>query len=86
MPAPQTMYVFTPSERAIFAEIYFPKKVVHQPAIFNALRDGHDEQEVKRYLGLNAQALLGELKEYKGLFDPHRYEEGGKKRQRAADH
>lgn len=74
MPAPETMYVFTPAERAIYAEIYFPKKVVYQPAIFYALRYGHDEKIVRTYLRDNVEALLTELKEYRQLLNPHQYE------------
>ena len=69
-----TAYVLSRGERAIFGEIYFPKRAVYQGAIFDALRHGHDEGEVIRYLRDNAKDLLQELTEHKRLFDPHYYD------------
>lgn len=77
MPNPAMTYAYTRGERGIFAEIYFPKKVVYQSAIFDALRDGYKPTEVKLYLRRHARALLKELADYKGLFNPQQYEEGG---------
>lgn len=68
----KTRYVVARSERAIFAEIYFPKRAAYQGAIFDALRYGYDEDKVKLYLHENAEALLEELKDYHAL-DPKRY-------------
>ena len=69
----QTKYVIGRSERAIFSEIYFPKHAAHQGPIFNALRHGYSEEDVKRYLRDNARELLEELGDYQAL-DPHRYQ------------
>lgn len=69
----ETRYVFTRSERHIFTEIYFPKRVAYQGAIFNALRFGYDENEVKTYLHRNVSKLLTEFSIYPALFDPHEY-------------
>jgi len=75
MPNSHITYAYTRGERGIFAEIYFPKKVVYQSAIFNALRDGHKPKVVKDYLDRHVQELLAELKDYKGLFNPRQYSE-----------
>ncbi|TSC72088.1 MAG: hypothetical protein G01um101438_716 [Parcubacteria group bacterium Gr01-1014_38] len=74
MVIPMTRYVLGRSERAIFGEIYFPKRAAYQSAIFEALRHGHDERLVKRYLRRNAGHLLEELGQFPRLFDPHYYE------------
>lgn len=72
-----TKYIFARGERGIFVEIYFPKKAVYQGAIFDALSQGYEketeekeESQVKKYLHKNAQAILEELADYQGLFDP----------------
>lgn len=74
MVVPETRYVLGRSERAIFGEIYFPKRAAYQGTIFNALRHGHDEHTVKKYLQDNAEDLLEELGQFPRLFDPHYYE------------
>lgn len=67
-------YEFQPGKRSIFAEIYFPKKIAFQGAIFQALRDGLDEGFVRRKLEGYAQLLLEtELSVYPHWFDPDRY-------------
>jgi|SRR3972149_5247892 len=66
-------YEFQRGYRGVFAEIYFPKKVVHQGTIFNALREGYYENKVKDYLCLNIDTLLEELQDYPDLFDPDQY-------------
>jgi hypothetical protein len=67
-------YEFQPGKRSIFAEIYFPKKIAFQGAIFKALRDGLNEGFVRRKLESYAQLLLEtELSVYPHWFDPDRY-------------
>jgi hypothetical protein len=67
-------YEFQPGKRSIFAEIYFPKKIAFQGAIFQALRDGLNEGFVKRKLEGYAPLLLEtELSVYPHWFDPVRY-------------
>ncbi|MDP3735018.1 MAG: hypothetical protein Q8R39_01165 [bacterium] len=73
MAEPQPMYLFTRGEGGIFAEVYFPKKVEYQARIFDSLRVGYQEQEVKTYLDENAEGLLIELAAYINLFDPYQY-------------
>ncbi|TSC72492.1 MAG: hypothetical protein G01um101438_576 [Parcubacteria group bacterium Gr01-1014_38] len=73
MPVPETRYLFSRSERGIFAEIYFPKRAAYYGAIFNALRHGYDEHEVKTYLRRHVVALLNEFQTFPDLFNPHRY-------------
>lgn len=73
MERPGTIYAFARGDRGIFAEIYFPKKVEHQGTIFNALRDGYGENNVKIYLRRNVESLLEELRDYEELFDPYQY-------------
>ena len=67
-------YVFTRRQRGIFAEIYFPKRVVYQRAIFRALNSGLHEDRVKRYFRRHINSLLLELADYPNLFDPRQYE------------
>lgn len=67
-------YKFTRGERGVFAEVYFPKKVEFQGTIFNALKEGYNEETVKGKLKQAAEALLTELADYPAnLFDPYRY-------------
>lgn len=66
-------YVSHLGNRGIFAEIYFPKKIVRQGTIFDTLRDGFNENRVKKYLSDNVVFLLHELREYPDLFDPNQY-------------
>ena len=82
MPEPRVLYVFSRGERGIYEEIYFPKKVVYQGAVFDALKDGLDAEKVRSYLSdpENLPALLQELKDYRGLFDPHQYEKDTRKK------
>ncbi len=67
-------YEFEPGKRSIFTEIYFPKKVAYQGAIFEALSNGLDEERVRMRLIKLAQLLLEtELSVYPHWFDPDRY-------------
>lgn len=66
-------YMFTRGERALFVEIYFPRKTVYQDAIFTALKEGVDEEKVKGYFRDEIGPLLIELEEYPHLFDPGYY-------------
>ena len=58
MPAPEKVYFFNSSERGLFVEIYFPKRAAYYGAIFNALRNGQDENLVKGYLQKNKEKTL----------------------------
>ena len=80
MPNESVMYVFTQSERALFAEIYFPKKVIHQGTIFRDLRRGCNADKVRRILYEKADHLLKELKVYPNIFNPYQYDEEGSAR------
>lgn len=80
MPNPRVLYVFSRGERGISAEIFFPKKVIHQGTVFDALRKGLSEEATKASLVGKAQELLEELKDYKSLFDPHQYERDKKRK------
>ena len=73
MPAPEKVYFFNSSERGLFVEIYFPKRAAYYGAIFNALRKGHDENLVKRYLQDNVEKLINEFQAFPDLFKPSRY-------------
>lgn len=69
-------YVFTRGRRAILAELHLPKRVIYQSEIYEALKDGLDENLVKIYLSQeeNTEAILNEMREYPQLFDPRQYE------------
>lgn len=69
------LYTFTQSERALFAEVYLPKKVVYQGTVFKVLRLGYNAKRVKRYLYEKAEYLLKELKMYQNIFNPYQYDE-----------
>ena len=43
-------YVFARREPGLFIEIYFPKRIVYQTEIIEALSAGVDEKKVKKYL------------------------------------
>lgn len=67
-------YRYTPAQRGIIAEVYFPKRVALQGTIFTALEEGYKEKAVKKSLMDNASNLLTELSDYPvDLFDPYRY-------------
>ena len=68
-------YPFSISERILFWEIYFPKRAAYYGAIFDALREGYNEEDVKSYLQEDAAKLLDELQNYPGLLDPRQYEQ-----------
>lgn len=71
--APTAIYTFTRSERAIYTELYFPKRIDYEAAIADALRTSLDERFVKGYLRDNLLNLLRELRRYPELFDPRQY-------------
>ncbi len=73
MAEPEKKYFFRSSERGIFVEIYFPKRAAYYAAIFNALRFGYDENEVKIYLRRNAPKLVKEFQVSSDLLNPRRY-------------
>ncbi|MDP3735539.1 MAG: hypothetical protein Q8R39_03880 [bacterium] len=73
MAVPTAPYRFRMSERAIYAEIFFPKKVVYMSRIYLALEASLKESVVKRDLTTNAASLLVELQDYTNLFDPNQY-------------
>jgi len=73
MPVPEKSYFFNSSERALFVEIYFPKRAAYYGAIFGALRKGHDEGMVKRYLQDNVESLIDEFQAFPDLLKPSRY-------------
>lgn len=66
-------YVYDRGERGIFAEIYFPRRVAAQGTIFNALKDGYQENVVRTYLEQNIEKLFDELHEYRHVFYPRAY-------------
>lgn len=66
-------YKFTRGQRGIFAEVYFPKKVVYQGEIFEALEDGLKEKLVREHLTINLRSILEEMAEYPQIFDPNQY-------------
>lgn len=57
------------SQRGIFAEVYFPRRVATQGTIFNALEEGYSEAKVKKYLEGHVGVLLQELQYFHHLFD-----------------
>lgn len=70
-------YLYTLRHPGLFAEFYFPKRVVYQSEIVEALKDGVEESRVKTYLARYARELLKELAVYPYVLDPQRY--GGRK-------
>ena len=82
MPEQKDIYLLSRGERGVFAEIYFPKKGVYQGTIFDALKDGLDEEKVKIYLQESVPALLEELKDYYNLLNPLQYEQEARKNQK----
>lgn len=80
MPDQDNLYRLSRGERAVFSEIYFPKKGVYQGTIFDALEKGLDEEEVKVYLREEVKYLLAELKDYHNLLNPCQYEEASRVR------
>ncbi len=81
MPESVTTYLYRRGQHGIFSEVYFPRRVAAQGTIFTALQEGHEESIVKEYLGIHAEKLLEEIKEYQQIFDPHQYDGKRKKRQ-----
>lgn len=74
------VYLLSRGERAVLAKIYLPKKGIYHGTIFDALKDGLDEEKVKKYLrkGVEKLNLLEELKDYHNLLNPRQYEEVGR--------
>jgi hypothetical protein len=66
-------YILSSSDSGTSAEIYFPKRAAYQGAIFDAVRTGFYEQEVKGYLALNAAELIEELRDWGQVLDPLKY-------------
>lgn len=66
-------YLYTLRHPGLFAEFYFPKRVVYQSEIIEALKDGVDESKVKKYLLLYAREFSKELATYPYVLDPQRY-------------
>ncbi len=73
MPILEKSYFFNSSERALFVEIYFPKRAAYYGAIFDALREGCDENVVKTYLRDNVKKLINEFQAFPDLFKASRY-------------
>ncbi|MBI1866353.1 MAG: hypothetical protein HYS02_01135, partial [Candidatus Staskawiczbacteria bacterium] len=67
-------YLYTLRHPGVFAEFYFPKRVVYQSEIIEALKDGVEEKEVKEYLIKYAREFPKELTAYPYVLDPQRYE------------
>ncbi|MGH2638476.1 MAG: hypothetical protein ACRDF4_04240 [Rhabdochlamydiaceae bacterium] len=76
MPPPEvaSTYLYTIRHPGVFAEFYFPKRVLYQSEIVEALKDGVEGSKVKKYLARNACKLLKELGAYPYVLDPQRYE------------
>ena len=70
---PRLSYEFYRSERAIYTELYFPKRIDYEPAIANALRQGLNERTVKAYFREYLPRLMQEMWRYPELFDPRQY-------------
>ena len=66
-------YLYTLRHPGLFAEFYFPKRIVYQSEIVTALEDGVDELRVKKYLSGCARELLKELATYPYVLDSQRY-------------
>lgn len=73
MSVPEKVYFFNSSERGLFVEIYFPKRAAYYGAIFKALRRGHNEALVKRYLQEDVVDLINEFQIFPDLFKASRY-------------
>ena len=70
---PAAPYAFDRSERAIYTELYFPKRVAYEGPIADALAESLNQRIVKNYLRDNIHELLPELRRYPELFDPRQY-------------
>ncbi|MFH1354072.1 MAG: hypothetical protein ABIH36_02190 [bacterium] len=66
-------YLYTLRHPGLFAEFYFPKRIVYQSEIVKALQDGIEGIKVKKYLSMYARELLEELAAYPYVLDPQRY-------------
>ncbi|OGZ65596.1 MAG: hypothetical protein A3C06_00670 [Candidatus Taylorbacteria bacterium RIFCSPHIGHO2_02_FULL_46_13] len=70
---PSNTYLFSRRELGLLIEIYFPKRVLYQSEIIDALSEGVDGEKVKGYLKRNIRELLSELAEYPFVLDPQKY-------------
>jgi hypothetical protein len=67
-------YVFDPGNRSIFAEIFLPRRISLQGALYDTLENGLNYEMVKEYLVNKAKTLQSHyLKAYEEWFDPTRY-------------
>ena len=66
-------YLFSRRELGLLIEIYFPKRVLYQTEIVQALIHGVDEERVRIYLKKFAQELTTEMAEYPFVLDPSKY-------------
>lgn len=84
-------YVFQPRDPSIYCEIYFPQKAAYQGEIYNALLEGRDPDNVKKYLRESLkEGLTTELAVYPNLLNPDLYSGqkktlGGDERTRARE-
>jgi hypothetical protein len=67
-------YVFVRGRRCILAEVLFPKKVIYQSKIYEALELGFREEEVLEKMAHTAADIYREMSDYPQLFDPLQYE------------
>lgn len=58
MPPSQQSYQTHTGEPGILVEIYFPKRMDYQGGLYNALREGLNINNVKRYISNNKQGVL----------------------------
>lgn len=69
----ESSYLFARREPGLFIEIYFPKRVLYQSAVIDALTAGVDGKKVKTYMKRNADRILSEFAEYPYVFDSLQY-------------
>lgn len=74
MAEPTKTYVHLSGQRGIFCEVYFPRRVVAQGTIFTALKEGHHESYVKKYLTRHITKIFQEMEDYRHVFHPHQYD------------
>jgi hypothetical protein len=72
-PPRRARYILSSSHSGTSADVYFPKRAAYQGAIFDALRSGFYESEVKQYLINNAAELIEELRDWAEVLDPYKY-------------
>lgn len=80
----QIGYVFQPRDPSIYCEIYFPHKAAYQGEIYDALLEGGNPDNVKKYLKDSIdEGLVAELAVYRALLNPDLY--SGQKKKIAGD-